>query len=152
MEAALPAPLVTASRKSSRDVFLRRRYGREAVPPLRAPGQEGSRTRAGLGPARRGPLQGRRRQPHHEGGSARGADPGCDRRRVAATHAILSDSATEILQSEFIDAVVVTDTLPIPEEKRRDRLTILPIVHLTARAIHEAFDDGSVTSMFDGAA
>jgi ribose-phosphate pyrophosphokinase len=71
---------------------------------------------------------------------------------VAATHAIFSDPATEILQSEFIDSVVVTDTLPVPEEKRWDRLTILPIAPLIARAIHEVFDDGSVTSMFDGAA
>jgi len=71
---------------------------------------------------------------------------------VAATHAVFSDPATEILQSEFIDSVVVTDTLPIPEEKRWDRLTILPIAPLIARAIHEVFDDGSVTSMFDGAA
>jgi ribose-phosphate pyrophosphokinase len=71
---------------------------------------------------------------------------------VAATHPIFSDPATEILQSEFIDSVVVTDTLPIPAEKRWDRLTILPIAPLIARAIHEVFDDGSVTSMFDGAA
>ena len=71
---------------------------------------------------------------------------------VAATHAVFSEPATEILQSEFIDSVVVTDTLPIPEEKRWDRLTVLPIAPLIARAIHEVFDDGSVTSMFDGAA
>ena len=71
---------------------------------------------------------------------------------VAATHAVFSDPAVEILQSDFIDQVVVTDTLPIPEEKRWDRLTILPIAPLIARAIHEVFEDGSVTSMFDGAA
>ncbi|MFB6611984.1 ribose-phosphate diphosphokinase [Agromyces sp. NPDC056379] len=71
---------------------------------------------------------------------------------VAATHAVFSDPATQILQSEFIDRVVVTDTLPIPEEKRWDRLTVLPIAPLLARAIHEVFEDGSVTSMFDGAA
>ncbi len=71
---------------------------------------------------------------------------------VAATHAVFSPPAVEILQSEAIDSVVVTDTLPIPEEKRWDRLTILPIAPLIARAIHEVFDDGSVTSMFDGAA
>ncbi|AWB94863.1 ribose-phosphate diphosphokinase [Agromyces badenianii] len=71
---------------------------------------------------------------------------------VAATHAVFSAPATEILQSEFIDRVVVTDTLPVPEEKRWDRLTILPIAPLLARAIHEVFEDGSVTSMFDGAA
>ena len=71
---------------------------------------------------------------------------------VAATHAVFSSPAAEILQSEFIDQVVVTDTLPIPEEKRWDRLMVLPIAPLLARAIHEVFDDGSVTDMFDGAA
>lgn len=71
---------------------------------------------------------------------------------VAATHAIFSPPAFDILQSEFIDSVVVTDTLPVPEDKRWDRLTVLPIAPLIARAIHEVFDDGSVTSMFDGAA
>jgi ribose-phosphate pyrophosphokinase len=70
---------------------------------------------------------------------------------VAATHAVFSDPATELLQSEFIDSVVVTDTLPVPESKRFPTLTVLPIAPLLARAIHEVFDDGSVTSMFDGA-
>lgn len=71
---------------------------------------------------------------------------------VAATHAVFSDPAFEILQDAAVDHVVVTDTLPIPDEKRWDRLTVLPIAPLIARAIHEVFDDGSVTSMFDGAA
>ena len=71
---------------------------------------------------------------------------------VAATHAVFSGPATDVLQDSAIDQVVVTDTLPIPEEKRWDRLTVLPIAPLIARAIHEVFDDGSVTSMFDGAA
>ena len=71
---------------------------------------------------------------------------------VAATHAVFSDPATEVLQSDVIDQVVVTDTLPLPEDKKWDRLTVLPIAPLLARAIREVFDDGSVTSMFDGQA
>ena len=71
---------------------------------------------------------------------------------VAATHAVFSPPAREMLQSEFIDSVVVTDTLPIPEEKRFPTLTVLPIAPLIARAISAVFNDGSVTSMFDGAA
>ena len=71
---------------------------------------------------------------------------------VAATLAVFSNPAVEILQHASIDSVVVTDTLPIPQEKRWDRLTVLPIAPLLARAIHEVFEDGSVTSMFDGAA
>jgi ribose-phosphate pyrophosphokinase len=79
-------------------------------------------------------------------------DAGATKVIVAATHAVFSDPATQLLQSDFIDSVVVTDTLPIPEEKRFPTLTILPIAPLIARAIYEVFDDGSVTSMFDGAA
>lgn len=77
---------------------------------------------------------------------------GATRVVVAATHAVFSPPAFDLLQNEVIDSVVVTDTLPIPPEKRWDRLTVLPIAPLLARAIHEVFDDGSVTSMFDGAA
>lgn len=77
---------------------------------------------------------------------------GATRVVVAATHAVFSGPAVELLQSDFIDSVVVTDTLPIPPEKRFEKLTILPIAPLIARAISAVFNDGSVTSMFDGAA
>ncbi|BDZ49621.1 hypothetical protein GCM10025867_18620 [Frondihabitans sucicola] len=65
---------------------------------------------------------------------------------------MFSDPAPEILSNEFIDSVVVTDTLPLTEHQRFESLTVLPIAPLIARAIHEVFDNGSVTSMFDGAA
>ena len=71
---------------------------------------------------------------------------------VAATHAVFSDPAVERLSGDSVDAVVVMDTLPIPEDKRFEKLTILPIAPLLASAIHEVFEEGSVTSMFDGAA
>ena len=45
---------------------------------------------------------------------------------------------------------MVTDTLPIAEDQRFDKLTVLSIAPLIARAIREVFDDGSVTSLFDG--
>ena len=77
---------------------------------------------------------------------------GATRVVVAATHAVFSDPASEVLQSSFIDSVVVTDTLPISAEKRFPSLTVLPIAPLIATAINQVFSDGSVTSMFDGAA
>ena len=46
----------------------------------------------------------------------------------------------------------MTDTLPIPPEKQFEKLTVLSIAPLLAQAIHEVFEDGSVTSMFEGAA
>ena len=44
----------------------------------------------------------------------------------------------------------MTDTLPTPAEKRFDKLTVLSIAPLIARAIQEVFSDGSVTSLFEG--
>ncbi len=69
---------------------------------------------------------------------------------VAATHGVLSDPAPQRLQDCGAREVIVTDTLPIPTEKRFERLTVLSIAPLIARAIREVFDDGSVTSLFDG--
>jgi len=77
---------------------------------------------------------------------------GAERVIVAATHAIFSEPAATRLQDESIDEVVVTDSIPLPPEKRFPNLTVLPIAPLLARAIKEVFQDGSVTSMFDGAA
>ncbi|HEY0188912.1 MAG TPA: ribose-phosphate diphosphokinase [Cellulomonas sp.] len=69
---------------------------------------------------------------------------------VAATHGVLSDPAADRLQQCGAREIVVTDTLPIPEEHRFPQLTVLSIAPLIARAIREVFDDGSVTSLFDG--
>jgi ribose-phosphate pyrophosphokinase len=69
---------------------------------------------------------------------------------VAATHAVFSDPAVERLSGDSVDAVVVMDTLPIPEEKRFEKLTVLSVAPLIARAISAVFDDDSVSSMFPG--
>ena len=69
---------------------------------------------------------------------------------VAATHAVLSGPAIDRLKNSRVSEVVVTDTLPIGEEKLFDKLTVLSIAPLLARGIREVFDDGSVTSLFEG--
>ena len=68
---------------------------------------------------------------------------------VAATHGIFSDPATQRLSASPITEVIVTDTLPIPDDRRFERLTVLPISPLIATAIREVFTDGSVTRLFD---
>jgi ribose-phosphate pyrophosphokinase len=69
---------------------------------------------------------------------------------VAATHAVFSGPAVDRLRESKVTEVVVTDSLPIDEDKRFDGLTVLSIAPLLARAIREVFEDGSVTSLFDG--
>jgi ribose-phosphate pyrophosphokinase len=69
---------------------------------------------------------------------------------VAATHPILSGPAVDRLKNSGISEVIVTNTLPIAEDRVFPQLTVLSIAPMIARAIREVFDDGSVTSLFDG--
>lgn len=69
---------------------------------------------------------------------------------IAATHGVLSDPATERLSTCGAKEVVLTNTLPIPEEKKFGNLKVLSIAPLLARTIQEVFEDGSVTSLFNG--
>ncbi len=69
---------------------------------------------------------------------------------IAATHAVFSGPAVERLKESRAVEIVVTNSLPIAEDKRFDKLTVLTIAPLLGRAIREVFEDGSVTSLFDG--
>jgi ribose-phosphate pyrophosphokinase len=68
---------------------------------------------------------------------------------IAATHGILSGPAVDRLKNSVAREVIVTDTLPIPDDKQFDKLTTLSIAPLLSTAIRNVFEDGSVTSMFD---
>ena len=68
---------------------------------------------------------------------------------VTATHGILSPPAAERLQASRISKVIVTDTLPIRPESQFEKLEVVSIAPILAKAITEVFTDGSVTSMFD---
>jgi ribose-phosphate pyrophosphokinase len=69
---------------------------------------------------------------------------------VAATHGLLSGPAIDRIKSSKISEVVLTNTLPIETDSLFERLTVLSIAPLIARAIDQVFADGSVTSLFDG--
>ncbi len=69
---------------------------------------------------------------------------------VAATHAVFSGPAVDRLKESRAVEVVVTDSLPLADDQKFDKLTVLSIAPLLARAIREVFEDGSVTSLFDG--
>jgi ribose-phosphate pyrophosphokinase len=77
-------------------------------------------------------------------------DQGAAQVIVTATHGVLSGPAVDMLKNSRISEVIVSNTLPITHEKQFDKLTVLTIAPLIARAISEIFSDGSVTSLFDG--
>jgi ribose-phosphate pyrophosphokinase len=69
---------------------------------------------------------------------------------VMATHAVFSGPAVERLRSAPVTRVIVTDTLPLPAERRFEGLEILSIASIVANAIAAIFDDSSVSEIFGG--
>ena len=67
-----------------------------------------------------------------------------------ATHAVLSDPATDRIKNSPISRLVVTNTLPIPEERRLDKLEVLSVARVIADAIDAVFEDTSVSEIFGG--
>jgi ribose-phosphate pyrophosphokinase len=69
---------------------------------------------------------------------------------VAATHGVLAGPAVDRLQNhEAIAEVIITDSVPLPPEKRRPKITVVSVANLLAEAIRRVNQDESVTSLFD---
>ena len=65
----------------------------------------------------------------------------------AATHAVLSAPAYERLEHEIIKSVVLTNSIPIPPEKRLDKMEVLSLAPLLAEAIANIHRDASVSTI-----
>ncbi|RPI20763.1 MAG: ribose-phosphate diphosphokinase, partial [Actinobacteria bacterium] len=71
--------------------------------------------------------------------------------RVFATHGVLSPPAVDRLKNAFIEEVVITNSLPLPDEAHHlDKLTVLSIGSILAGAINAIFTDASVSAIFKG--
>jgi len=66
---------------------------------------------------------------------------------ACATHGVLSAEAPDALQDSVIEQLVVTDTIPLPPERRRPKIEVLSVAPLLARAIRRVHDDESVSSL-----
>ena len=66
-----------------------------------------------------------------------------------ATHALLSGSAVERLRAAPIEEVTVTNTIRIPEDRKLEKLTVLSIAGLMAKAIGYEHSNQSVSALFD---
>ena len=67
-----------------------------------------------------------------------------------ATHGVLSGPAIERLENSPITRVVLTNTLPLPEEKRIAKIEVLSVAKILADALSAVFDETSVSDLFDG--
>ncbi|MCW6049186.1 ribose-phosphate pyrophosphokinase [Microcoleus sp. A2-C5] len=67
---------------------------------------------------------------------------------ACATHAVFSPPAIERLSSGLLEEVIVTNTIPVPEEHRFEQLTVLSVANLLGETIWRIHEDSSVSSMF----
>jgi ribose-phosphate pyrophosphokinase len=67
-----------------------------------------------------------------------------------ATHGVLSGPAIERLENSSISRVVLTNSLPLPVEKRIAKIEVLSVAKILADALAAVFDETSVSDLFDG--
>lgn len=67
---------------------------------------------------------------------------------ACATHGVLSGKAIERIQNSAIQELVLLNTIPIPEEKRIDKIKVLSVAPFFAKAMGKIFGNESVSGLF----
>jgi ribose-phosphate pyrophosphokinase len=68
---------------------------------------------------------------------------------ACCTHAVLSGEASERIAKSPLSRLIVTDSIPLAAEKRAgDKIVVLPVAELLAKAIRNIHEESSVTSLF----
>ncbi len=75
---------------------------------------------------------------------------GARRLLAAATHAVLSGPAIERLDNTDFEEIIVTNTIPLPEEKKLDKIKVLSVARLLGEAIKSIHEETSVSRLFIG--
>jgi ribose-phosphate pyrophosphokinase len=71
--------------------------------------------------------------------------------RIAATHAILSEPAIDRIKNSAVEEVIVTNTLPVPDDALRlEKIKVLSIASIVSEALHAIFTESSVSEIFLG--
>ena len=68
---------------------------------------------------------------------------------AACAHAVLTDPAVQRIQDSCISELIITNTIPLPEEKKIDKIKVLSVAPLLGEAIMRIFHDVSVSRLFD---
>jgi len=68
---------------------------------------------------------------------------------ACCTHPVFTHPAMERLTASPVKEVVVTDTIPVADGKKLDKVTVLPIAPLLGEAIHRIHTGLSVGAMFE---
>lgn len=68
---------------------------------------------------------------------------------ACCTHPVLSGPAVERIQNSPIKELIVLNTIPLPPEKRIDKIKVLSVADLFAEAINRIYEDVAISTLFD---
>ncbi len=68
---------------------------------------------------------------------------------ACATHPVLSGPAVERIENSEIEKFIITDTIPLPEEKKIDKIEVVSVAPIFAEAIRRIYENASVSELFD---
>lgn len=68
---------------------------------------------------------------------------------ACCTHPVLSGPAVERIQSSPIKELIVLNTIPLPPEKKIDKIKVLSVADLFAEAINRIYEDVAISTLFD---
>ena len=74
---------------------------------------------------------------------------GANRVYACCAHAVLTDPAIERIEKSPITELIITNTIPLADEKHIDKITVLSVAPLLGEAIMRIFHDVSVSRLFD---
>ena len=83
------------------------------------------------------------------GGAKALKDMGAARVYAACVHAVLTDPAVQRIQDSVISELIITNTIPLPDEKKIDKIKVLSVAPLLGEAIMRIFHEVSVSKLFD---
>jgi len=67
---------------------------------------------------------------------------------ACCTHGILSGDAIQRVGESSLKSLLTTDTIPLPECKRHEKIRVISVAPLLADAIHRIHEDSSVSQLF----
>lgn len=68
---------------------------------------------------------------------------------ACATHGVLSGPAIERIEASELEKFIISDTIPLPEEKKIDKIEVVSVAPLFAEAIRRIHENESVSKLFD---
>jgi ribose-phosphate pyrophosphokinase len=78
------------------------------------------------------------------------ADRGAKEIFACTTHGVFSHPAIERIENSVINEIVMTNTLPLPEEKKSSKIKVISVAGIIASALDAVFEDTSVSEIFGG--